>query len=65
MIWLQYVEISMVPSQKFKNLSRTSLCGPPLPINSLISAARLSPELSSSILEGQSSLPVHIKTCSA
>lgn len=38
---------------------------PPLPINSLISAARLSPEFSSSIFDSQSSLPVQISTCSA
>lgn len=43
----------------------TSLYVPPRPINSLMSAARLSPEFSSSIREGQSGFPVHIRTCSA
>ena len=43
----------------------TSEYVPPLPSNSLISAARLSPEFSSSILDIQSSFPVQINTCSA
>lgn len=38
---------------------------PPLPSNSFMSAAKLSPEFSSSILEIQSSFPVQIRTCSA
>ena len=43
----------------------TSEYTPPLPISSFRSAAKLSPEFSSSILDIQLSLPVHISTCSA
>jgi hypothetical protein len=43
----------------------TSEKTPPLPISSFKSAARLSPEFSSSILDAQSSLPVQMSTCSA
>lgn len=42
----------------------TSLNTPPRPISSFKSAARLSPLLSSSMREGQSSLPEHTRTCS-
>lgn len=44
---------------------RTSENIPPRPINSLKSAARLSPAPSSSIRELQSSFPVQTNTCSA
>jgi len=45
--------------------SHTSEYIPPLPTSSLMSAAKLSPEFSSAMLLSQSSLPVHINTCSA
>ena len=43
----------------------TSLYMPPLPNSSFKSAAKLSPPFSSSILDGQSDLPVQTSTCSA
>lgn len=42
----------------------TSLYVPPRPNSSFRSAARQSPPLSSSILDGQSAFPVHTSTCS-
>lgn len=47
------------------SFSLTSVYLPPRPNNSFRSAARLSPLFSSSILDSQSSLPVHTTTCSA
>ena len=46
-------------------VQRTSVYCPPRPNNSFRSAARLSPLLSSSMRELQSSLPVQMMTCSA
>lgn len=49
----------------FFHVPLTSVYFPPLPNSSFRSAARLSPLFSSSILDIQSSLPVHTTTCSA